>query len=373
MISIGRINKTLKIIKRITVTLVVILCVCFIAFYIISPGELDPLTDQEGKMIPNSISERGEINIGDLRQTYFIRGEKPENPAMLFLHAGPGNPELPFIISRETEERLEKYFTVCYWEQRGAGASYNKSINPATMSIEQLIEDTHEMTLYLKKRFKQDKIYLMGHSFGTYLGIKTIEKYPNDYLAYFGIGQISSQRESEILAYDYMLKHAEEMNDGKSISCLMKFDRNAPNFPAMDYEVVRAELMEKYGIGTMHNNSSINTLVKDVLLFKGYTMNEKLNYPKASRFSTSCLLPYVMKDNLFNSSMSFLIPIYFLHGKYDYQVSYILSKKYFESIDAPKKEFFSFEESAHSPNMEEPELFVKIIKNIVSQRNTDED
>lgn len=371
MILIGIVRKVLKTLKVVTVTLVVILCVCFLIFYIISPGKLEPLTDKEGRVIPNSISVRGETEIGSIPQVYFIRGEKPENPVMLFLHAGPGNPELPFIISRETEERLEKYFTVCYWEQRGAGASYNKAIDPATMSVERLVEDAHEMTLYLKKRFNQDKIYLIGHSWGTYLGIKTIEKYPEDYLAYFGIGQMSDQRESELLAYDYMLKHAQETGDKKSIMLLKKFDRNAPDFPGMDYEMVRAELMEKHGVGTMRNNSSINTLVKDVLLFKGYTVSEKLNYPKASWFSVNHLLPAILKDDLSGSSRSFQVPVYFLHGKYDYQVSYSLAQKYFELIEAPQKEFFTFENSAHSPNMEEPEKFVQIIRDIDARLSSD--
>lgn len=364
MVAINKINKAIKVILKIVVAIIIVLGVCFIVFFANSLERLEPLTDIDGKVIPNAIAERNEIEIGGVRQVFFIRSENPNNPVILFLHAGPGNPELPFIIRRESEERLEKHFTVCYWEQRGAGASYSDSINPTTMTVERIVEDASEMTLYLQKRFKQEKIYLMGHSWGTYLGVKTIEKYPTDYLAYFGIGQVSNQWESELLAYDYMLKHAKEINDEKSIIKLKQFDKDKLVFPDMDYEIVRTELMEKYGIGTMHTNSSINTLVNDVLRFKGYTTSEKMNYPKGSLFSLQHLLPSMMKDNLFSSSTSFQIPVYIIHGKYDYQVSYDLAKKYFNVIEAPQKEFFTFDNSAHSPNMEESERFVQIVKEI---------
>ena len=105
-------------------------------------------------------------------------------------------------------------------------------------------------------------------------------------------------------------------------------------------------------------------MVKDLLFFKGYTLSEKINYFQGMLFSNKHLWGYVVGDNLFLSSTSFQVPVYITHGKFDYQVSYTLAREYFEIIKAPEKSFFSFEKSAHSPNGEEPEKFVKVLQDI---------
>ncbi len=175
-----------KALKIIGITLLSIIGIWLIGVGIVainSPGKLEPLKDKDGKKIAGSLSEKSFIEIGGIQQGFFMRSENPENPVILFLHGGPGSPELFMLIPTETSERLEKYFTVCYWDQRGAGMSYNKNLNSLTMTVEQMVEDTRQMTEYLKSRFNQEKIYLMGHSWGSYLGVETISKYPENYWA----------------------------------------------------------------------------------------------------------------------------------------------------------------------------------------------
>lgn len=331
-----------------------------------SSGNLPPLLDKTGKNITNSISEKGKVDINGIPQGFFIRGENLDNPIILYLHGGV--PELPFILPRESEERLEKYFTVCYWEQRYAGMSYNKSINSNSLTLEKMVDDVCKMTKYLQQRFGKNKIYLVAHSWGTYLGVKTIEKYPDEYTAYIGISQITNQLESERLAYDYLLQHASTIRDIKSEKELRKFDRNAKDFPNYDYLAsIRSELLEKYGVGTLREKSSMSKLVSDVFKFKGYTILEKINFGCGSKFHTKHLFPYLFVDNLFTSSVSFGLPVYFLHGKYDQTVSHVLAQKYFEIVNAPHKEFISFENSAHSPNIDEAENFSFTMLKILEQ------
>ena len=357
-----------KVIKIIGIALLSIFGVLLIGIVVLavnSPGKLDQLKNEDGNIIVNSLAEKHFIEIGGIQQGFFLRSENPKNPVILFLHGGPGSPELALLYRFETSEHLEKYFTVCYWDQRGAGMSFSNSIDPATMTLEQMMEDTRQITEYLKHRFNQEKIFLMGHSWGSLLGIKTIEKYPENYLAYIGIGQVTNQTESERLAYDYMLQHAMEINDKPAVKNLKKFNTNASDFPAMDYiGSVRSQLMNKYGIGIMHNNFSMARLIKDMLFFKGYTLSEKMKFARGSLFSLTHLWNYVVSDNLFESSISFQVPVYITHGKYDYQVSHTLAREYFELLEAPFKSFFTFENSAHSPNAEEPEKFVQLIHDI---------
>ena len=361
-----------KVFKMIGISFLLIICILFVFLGILavnSPGKLEPLKDKNGEEIIGSITEKNFVNIGGIEQGFFIRGENPENPVILFLHGGPGSPELPIIIPFEnSSERLEKYFTVCYWDQRGAGMSFNSSIDTSTITVEQFVEDTRELTEYLKKRFNKEKIYLMGHSWGSLLGVKTIEEYPNNYFAYIGIGQVSNQMESEKLAYDYMLRYATEINDKSAVKKLKKYGKSDSDFPNLDYiATVRSLLMNKYGIGMMRDNPSMLNVIKNILFFEGYTLSEKFNYIKGIEFTQTLLWNEVLKADFFESPNIFQVPFYIVHGKYDYQVSYALAREWFDKIKVPKKEFFTFENSAHSPNMEEYDKFVEIVRGITSR------
>jgi len=357
-----------KVLRTIGITLLSIFGVLLIGLVVLavnSPGKLEPIKDVEGNINKGSIVEKNWIEIGGIQQGFFIRTENQENPVILSLHGGPGNPELPIILHFESSGRLERYFTVVYWDQRGAGMSFCSSIDPETMTIEQMVEETRQMTEYLKQRFNQEKIFLMGHSWGSLLGIKTIEKHPENYWAFIGIGQETHFLESEKLAYDFMLQHAMEINDKPVIKRLKKIDRNSQDFPQLNYIIsTRNQLLDRYGFGMIRDGISTFDITVTYLFFKGYTFSEKIKYIRGQLFSIEHLWNCFFEVNLFESSTAFQVPIYFLHGKYDYTVSYTLAREYFEIIEAPQKEFFTFENSAHSPHLEEREKFIQIVRNI---------
>ncbi len=347
---------------------VVVAATCVIIVAANSPGKLEPLCDADGNEIAGAIAEKTFVEIGGVRQGMFIRSENPENPVILFLHGGPGSPELPMILPTETPERLEKYFTVCYWDQRGAGMSYNESFTAEDMTPERFVEDTREVTEYLRGRFGVDKVYLAGHSWGSYLGVKVIERYPELYVAYIGIGQVTWQQRSERLAYDYMLAHATEIGDEEAVRQLKMFDPAASDFPTNRYLMsTRTLLMNKYRIGILRGGVTMGDLAKDVLQFGGYTFGEKLNFLRGSMSSIEALFHNVIADNMFESSTAFDIPVYVVHGKWDYQVSYALAREWLDAVEAPAKGLFTFEDSAHSPNMDEPERFVRTVCGIAQE------
>ncbi len=360
-------KKLLKVVGIILASVVGIAVIGLIVLAVCSPGRLKPLRDAEGNRIAGSLAEKTFLEIGGIRQGMFIRSENLENPVILYLHGGPGTPELPMNLPHEQPKRLEKYFTVCYWDQRGAGMSYRSDITPEDAAVEHFVEDTREVTEYLRERFGQDKIILMGHSWGSYVGVKTIQNYPELYAAYIAIGQVTDQKESERLAYDYMLAHATEIGDESAIRQLSKFDRQAVDFPAMDFvmSAARTPLMNRYHIGVTRAPISTADIAMDILFsFGGYTVGEKMQYVAGMGFSGVNVFPQVLADNLFLSARSFEIPVYVMHGKWDYQVSQVLSEAWFDGIEAPEKGYFVFENSAHSPNAEEPERFVHIVRQI---------
>jgi pimeloyl-ACP methyl ester carboxylesterase len=337
--------------------------ILFLIFLAVSPGKIEPFLDADGGVLKDSVSEIISLEIGGVDQKMIIRGRNRQNSVILFLHGGPGTTEFPF--SGDLRTVMENDFTICWWEQRGAGMSYSADIDPSTMTLEQLVSDTAEVSNYLRDRFDQDKIFLTGHSWGTFLGMHVVQKYPDFFRAYIGIGQNSNQFESERIAYDYMLEQARETRDKNLEKALSRFSLVDENSLTMDYMAVRSTGMNKLGIGLMHDDTTMGHMIFDVLTCRAYTFREKINWIIGSRYSLEHHWAVVPAANLNNAIPVVEVPVFFIQGKYDYQVSTILAKQYFENLDAPYKQFYVFENSAHSPCFEEPEKFADIMKNDV--------
>ena len=130
----------------------------------------------------DSIASLEKIRLGGIEQIVLIRSKDVSNPILLFLHGGPGSPLMPF--AHVSDRELEKEFIVVHWDQRGAGKSYSKNTNPANLTIEHYLSDTHELIRYLCERFGKEKVFLLGHSWGSYLGIMTTHRHPELLHAY---------------------------------------------------------------------------------------------------------------------------------------------------------------------------------------------
>ncbi|HBB29286.1 MAG TPA: alpha/beta hydrolase [Clostridiales bacterium] len=309
------------------------------------------------------------VEINGLKQGMVLQSENIENPVLLFLHGGPGSPEVAFTQQYPTG--LEKIFTVCWWEQRGSGISYHRNIPKEAMTIEQMIADTIAVVNYLCQRFNKEKIYVMGHSWGSFLGVLTVQRAPELFHAYIGIGQVARQMESERLAYTFMLQEFRKINNKEMVRKLEKFPIDKGGEVSLRYLGVRSEGMMKLGIGIMRHCTSMMECVTTVLRYKGYTWKEKCNFPMGNSFSLKCLWDFVLQTDLIKQVPELKVPVYVLQGKYDYQVSYSVAKEFARTVNAPVKGFYTFENSAHSPCFEEPEKMCHILRTDVLQGKVD--
>ncbi len=343
--------------------LVTVLVVTAVLLWMKSPGVSKPIPGAE-----NSISSIEKVVLGGLEQYVIIRGVDANKPVMLFLHGGPGSPEVAFV--KHFNPDIEKDYVMVYWEQRGSGKSYSKNIDPTTMNIEQMIADTRELSEYLIRRFEREKIFVMGHSWGSFLGILTAYHYPELFHAYIGIGQVCDQFKGEQLSYDWTLNQAMERNDINAVKMLQKL--NFPDSTAnidnwIDYVMVERRYVNRYGGGTTRDITTMWPLVKLVLNSEMYTVGEKMQFMNGSMFSLRSMWMDVINTNLFNEIDSMRLPVYILHGQYDYTTPYPLAKEFYNQLIAPEKEFFSFEHSAHSPILEEPEKFNEILRELTTK------
>lgn len=325
-----------------------------------SPGKPKPFLDERGRPLAGSVSEKMYININGVKQGMFIRGKDKTKPVLLYLHGGM--PE--YFLTQRYPTGLEDHFIVCWWDRRGLGLSYSPGIQPDMITEEQLISDSLEVTNYLRRRFDKEKIYLMGHSGGSFFGIQAAARAPELYYAYIGVAQMSHQLKSEKMAHDYMLGQFKKTKNTTMVRKLEAAPVTMANGTPDAYLSVRDKAMHSLGIGTTHDMKSvISGVFLASLQNREYTLNEKVNMWRG-KFSSgvSILWDKMIATDLAKQVPKLKIPVYFFHGAYDYTCSYTLAKDYFEKLSAPLKGFYIFDQSAHSPMFEEPEKVQKILQ-----------
>lgn len=335
------------------------------ALALASPGKTVPFCEN-GQPLAGSVSEKIRVSIDGEQQGMFIRGRSTDNPVLLFMHGGPGMPE--FFLTETYQTGLEDHFTVCYWEQRGSGLSYRTGIPGDSITTEQLVSDTIEVTQYLQERFGQAKIYLMAHSWGTFIGIQAAARAPELYHAYIGMAQIVNMAESERRAYAWMVEQYEAAGNDNMVKQLKAYNvlDTQPDTALIPYfkSMLRDNAMHDLGVGTMRDMKSvISGVFVPVMTCRAYTLGEKINLWRAKAFLRS---DTVLLEQLFSTDISALvtrleIPAYFFCGAYDLTVNHDLSEAYCAQLEAPVKGFYLFEQSAHTPMFEEPERFLQVM------------
>ncbi|MEK6481028.1 alpha/beta fold hydrolase [Catalinimonas sp. 4WD22] len=306
----------------------------------------DPLEGSE------SIAELKMISLGGMDQYILMRGEDKTKPVLLWLHGGPGAAQMP--LARFLDKELEKEFVVVHWDQRGAGKSNHKGFDEETMIVDQFLEDAHELTLYLKKKFGQDKVFLLGHSWGSQLGIELAAKYPEDFHAYIGVSQVVDNYRANTISYTWLKEKIEQKNDRADLKKLAGFGE--PPYTQHQDFVAYAMLIDKYG-GNF--DVAMPRLARRAFRAPEYGLLDYMRWLNGANRGSGKMWDeiYTYNTNFINQIPSLDIPVFFLSGKNDYNTPYQLVKEYYEILEAPMSELIVFENSAHTPFLGEPEKF----------------
>ena len=329
--------------------------------WLLSPGKLRPILDANGGPLPNSIDEKVHVRINGVDQGMIIRSRDASHPVLLFVHGGPGMPG--YVLEQKYPTGLEDDFTVVWWDQRGAGLSYD-CVPRETMTREQFVSDTIAVTDYLRERFGQDRILLLGHSWGSYIGIQAAAQHPELYRAYIGMGQISYQLKSEVATYQYMVDAYRDKGD---IGMVRKLQASPCTWTlpmSRKYMELRDPAMHGLGVGTTHDMRSVLTgIFVPSWLDREYTVGEKLDIWRGKFAAKSFgLWDEMQGDDLTERITELEIPVYFVSGRYDGTVSCSQAREYLAQLKAPVKGFYTFARSAHSPAYEEPEKMRQILR-----------
>ncbi|WP_420148801.1 alpha/beta fold hydrolase [Spirosoma sp.] len=319
-----------------------------------------PFKTSDGKKLSNSIAEVRRLKINGSKQFLTIRGADRSKPVLLWLHGGPGNVAMPLYMHHSSA--LEDQFVVVYWDQRGSGKSYSARIDPASMTLDQFICDTHELTSWLQKYFKQDKLFLVGHSWGAFLGLHVINKYPADYAAFVAVSPITDGPRSEQASYQFALAQAQQRQDTAGLAALKRMGSPTDGvYKGGIRELIQQRnLVQKYG-GSYHQNLG-GTFHRILWRSKEYNLFDYLKASKITRLNSPMFLTLLPTIDLKRQIPVVKVPVYFCLGRYDNHVPSTVVADYCASLQAPVNEVIWFEESAHHLCFEEPQKFGALLK-----------
>jgi proline iminopeptidase len=319
-------------------------------------GEATKIIAEARRIVtPNGVERLETVKIGGIDQWVSVRGKDRRNPVLLHIHGGPGYISIPMSwwFSRDWEE----YFTVVQWDQRAAGKTYLLT-DPAaiapTLTPERMIADAEEMAVWSRQQLGQDKIFVTGHSWGSFLGLELAKRHPNWLHAYIGVGQETDMPESERRGWAFAMQAAKAAGNAEAIRALESIAPYSPPgrlIPLQDIYTQR-RWVEFYG-GTMayrHGNQAEGDLAD---LSPDYSDAEVPRIWEGNGFGERYLLPGDLGLNL-AGIRKLECPLLVFAGRHDFNVNSQLAAEWFATVEAPTKHFVWFEHSAHLPMTEEP-------------------
>lgn len=311
---------------------------------------------------PDGIQAMVKLHINGIDQWLSVRGQDRRNPILLVLHGGPGAPDMPLAYTFQTP--WEDYFTVVQWDQRGAGKTYGAN-DPAmvapTMNIPQMTKDAAAVVRYLRAKYHKRKIFLLGHSFGSVLGVRLAQRHPQWFYAYIGVGQIVNMRHSEAIGYAFALREARAHRNQEAVAEL----RSIAPYPGKALTVAKVGIERKwsdhYG-GLAYGRTSFAYDSDAETISPAYSDADIHALDAGSLFSIRHLFgPLINVD--FDRVTSFGCPIILFVGRHDYSVSHQLTAQWFRTIHAPYKKLVWFDRASHMIMQDEPGRFLMHLVN----------
>lgn len=346
--------RTRRIIGITGMLIIAVLAVVASQFFASTP----PIVDSNGQQIPNAIASLEKVTINDSDQWITIRGQNKENPVLLFLSGGPGGSQL--VTERRALGKLEESFVVVNWDQPGAGKSYN-AVDQKALTVDRYVNDGLALAAYLRDRFQKEKIFLLGESWGSALGVWMIQKEPDLFYAFGGTGQMVAFLENDLKCYQFAIDQARERGDTKKIQALEK--QGPPPYygkgTALKESAFLLETFRYMNADPDISDDGFNTLQD--LAGHEYGLLDKVNWFRGLLYTLDVVYPQLWEVDFRIQAPALEIPVFFLIGRHDVNAPPDLTEAYYQILKAPKKELIWFERSGHNPWVTEADLFSEVL------------
>jgi pimeloyl-ACP methyl ester carboxylesterase len=301
----------------------------------------------------NGINEAGYVRIGGIDQWLQIRGDDVGNPVLLLLNGGPG---VSWIRATQSFRPWEKHFTFVQWDQRGAGKTFaasGETIAP-TMTMARMTSDAIEVIEYLRAHLKKDKVILLGHSWGSILGVHVAKERPGLLYCYVGTGQVESMPKMLRTAYAAFLAQARRDGNAQAIRELEVL--GLPPYAHFDQY---ATLFRWSGPDRAASLRPKLRLPLGGFAAPGYSIADAYNLLRGAEFSEHVLFPVAAREDLLSLGLDFKVPVIFIEGADDQATPTADAMDYFDQIKAPNKDFVVIPGAGHFVLFEEPDTFLK--------------
>jgi pimeloyl-ACP methyl ester carboxylesterase len=321
-----------------------------------------PISDAQGNPIPGSIATLEKVNLNGSEQWISIRGRDVNKPVLLFLAGGPGGSQL--VTERRALAGLEDYFVVVNWEQPGAGKSFD-AVDRSTLTPERYITDGIALVEYLRERFDENKVYLVGESWGSALGVWMVQRHPEYFHAFIGTGQMVAFLENDLMCYDFAIDLARERGNTKKLEQLTK--QGPPPYygrgTAMKESAFLMDTFNYMNADPRIADDGFNTFQD--LAGSEYDLYDKLNWFRGALETIDAVYPQLWNVDFRQQATQLDVPMYFLLGRYDVNAPPVLAEQYYQLLEAPYKELIWFDHSGHNPWVTESDRFEEVIINQV--------
>ncbi len=348
------------------VVAVVSVVLVLLAVAIALPASTPAILGDDWKPLPGSIAELTTIDVNGDEQGLLIRGHSVDNPILLYLSGGPGQSDLAF--PRALFGELEKNFTVVCWDKRGTGKSYGGFEPSSTITFAGAIADTIAVTDYLRERFGQDKIYLMGESYGTVLGVKTSQQRPDLYYAYIGTGQMVSPSETDRRLYYDMLDLANRTDDAGMAAKMRAYgeppykDVYAYTYVMNYYDALAGDYTPPAKYTELAGQSGVGPLG---VMASEYTLVDKVNVLRGLFDVFAVLYPQIQDIDFREDAKKLDVPVYIMDADHELSARRDLALEWYDMLEAPKKQIFTMENAGHAAAFEGVEEFTRIMNEVV--------
>ena len=334
-----------------------------LALLVAWPASTPPVTGPDGQPVAGSISELATVRLGGSDQTVMIRAADPDKPVLLYLSGGPGQSDLAF--SRVFASGWVRDFVFVDLDQRGNGKSY-PAIDPVSgFTLDRAVADVIELTDYLRDRFDEQKIYLMGESWGTILGVLAVQQRPDLYHAWIGSGQMVDVVETDRRIYQDFVAYAERTGDAAFAARL----REMGEPPYRDIPWSNASQLASYDYLYPPYTPSAGYIARgeaaglDMFgaLGSEYDFIDKTNVLRGLIDTFAVVYPQLYDLDFRESATRLEVPVYILDGAAELDGRRALTLEWFDMLQAPAKRLVTYQDAAHSVAFEQADEVQRLL------------
>lgn len=309
---------------------------------------------------PGGIAELATVRLGGHDQTVMLRGSSDRAPILLYLTGGPGGTDLGAM--RLFGEEWESDFLVATWDQRGTGTSYGSLDPTSTLTVDQVVADTVELAQTLRDRFHQDRVYLVGNSYGTLIGVLAAQQRPDLFAAYVGTGQMVDVAETDRMFYADTLDWARRNGDDALTAALLS---NGPP-PYADFYPYEAALRHGHA---WHDDPAFDPSgeMPANLFVAEYDLVQKVRALPATADTFAVLYPQLQELDLLTRAAQLQVPVYVVSGEFEARGRIGPAREWFDALAAPDKQWIELPRSGHRPHFEQPDAFAAVLRTVLSE------